>query len=300
MKKGRIAATLLALAMAVSSTCVGTVVSVSAATPHTAMEVSPFPYREVYGDYYGAYCDRARMYDDTGTLILENPLPTLRSLFEWMFPFNINYNSKSTFDHGMGIGISSIYTQWVVDNQDGTYTYYDAFDLPHTLYFDPHTQKATDRDGENIVLTLIDKGYQITYGSDTMEFDKEHGTIFLIYQSSKMDGTSIYRDLEGNIEYISAKDGSRYEFIYSENGRVSGLTYHLKYTTDNPQNYTFDYDENGRLIDVTNHTNDVRGYTYTYENNQLVSSFNKLSGGVMQFSYTSTGDIIDTVFIPKD
>ena len=29
-------------------------------------------------------------------------------------------------------------------------------------------------------------------------------------------------------------------------------------------------------------------------------SFNKLSGGVMQFSYTSTGDIIDTVFIPKD
>lgn len=304
MKKTRIAAAALALAMTVSAAPAGMMLSASAAAPSVAQTQDLGPYREVYGDLNGLYYDRALMFDASGTLVVENPMPTSRSFQDTAFPFSLNYNSQSTRDNGFGVGVSNTYMQSVVHNQDGTYTYYDSYDFPHILYYNENYQYAVDDTGE-IEMTLTDRGYSITYKGDTMEFDSEHGMIYLIYQHDKMDGIGIYRNEEGRIDYVRAKDATHYDFIYTTddqgNTRVSGLQYYMikNGAVVNSQELSFAYNADGRLVDITNHF-DNRGYTYQFdENNRLTDTYNKMIGGMMHFRYNPiNGNIVDTAYVP--
>lgn len=305
MKKMRIAATALALAMTLSAAPAGMMFSASAAAPSAVRSQGQGPYREVAGDLNGLYFDRALMFDDSGTLVVENPVPTDRYFHLTAFPFSLNYNSNSQRDVGLGIGVTSTYTQSVVDNQDGTYTYYDKYNFSHTLYFDPYTQIAADETGE-IVMGLIPSGYKITYNNEIMEFDGLYGMIYLSYYNhqDRMDAIGVYRNEDGSVDYVRAKDGTHYDFLYStdENGvtRVSGFHYYMTLNgITNSQDITLTYSQDGRLVDVTNHF-DERGYLYQFnEMNQLTNAYNKMLGGNMYFQYlTETGDIIDTFYVP--
>lgn len=315
MKKMRIATAALALAMVVSAAPAGMMMSASAAeAPDSIQMLASSPIREVYGDPYSVYHDKAILNDETGLLVVQNPLQFRRFMKEPQFPFFINYNSQSTEDVGYGVGFFNEYMQYVTDNQDGTYTYTDENGMKYLIQYNPSTRTYTDESGER-TLEFGAYGNTITYGYDTIAFDKDTGLVMRIYPTgNEGEGITVYRAGEGEYEgqdiiQIKCKDNSFFHPTYTTdaqgNRRITNLYYYKRYTDGiyfegtyvSEQNFTITYDENGRIADISNVEEEGRGNTYTFEDNKLVSVYSKVGHGKMDFLYAPTGNfILDAIY----
>ena len=278
-------------AAAMTAAMLAAAVPVSAAALPNTSNVLPVPYPEVvyegYGDGYGPFSDIGTVYSDN-SYIIQNPMVPSRSINKWPFEFSVNVSSDPSIDNGMGNGVCNTFSQRILYHGGTSYTYIDDKGKALDFWYDERTSEGYSPIGK-FRFEVEEYRYKLKFDDGNEKwFDRATGWMNVYYVNSSLDdATAIYRDPDGYIEYILAKDASRYDFYYDTladgSRRVSRVEYAENYSGLNRQVISFRYDADGNLTDINNDTDIAyaRGYSYTYSNGKLVNARSKASGNDM-------------------
>lgn len=186
-------------------------------------------------------------------LIPDNQYPPMGLTF--------TYNSMDTQDYGFGPGFRTNFNTRLIENEDGTYTYYDQTGTPYIFRKrdEIDTQNLTDIKRRKAYKNYLQDGYSM-YGAGSSrgeeQFDQD-GYLTSIVAGGIANNrvASIDYRSPGRIETVTCAPGNlktpiTYKFGYGSNDKITSISIYVGEDVVKPQVYYFEYDENNLLCNI--------------------------------------------------